>query len=73
METVGTWWMWTGFAAIVAAMLVIDLFVVGGGKQRRVSFKEAAAWSAISELAEVVEAPAPQRSVVLPRAVAWSW
>ena len=42
METVGTWWMWTGFAAIVAAMLVIDLFVVGGGKQRRVSFKEAA-------------------------------
>ena len=47
METVGTWWMWTGFAAIVAAMLVIDLFVVGGGKQRRVSFKEAAAWSAI--------------------------
>ena len=39
--------MWTGFAAIVVAMLAVDLFVVGGGKQRRVSLKEAAAWSGI--------------------------
>ena len=39
--------MWAGFAAVVAAMLAIDLFVVGGGKQHRVSIREAAAWSAV--------------------------
>ena len=47
METVGNWWMWAGFAGIVLAMLAIDLFVVGGGKQHRVSMREAAAWSGI--------------------------
>lgn len=47
METIGTWWMWAGFFAIVLVMLAIDLFVVGGGKQHRVSFKEAATWSGI--------------------------
>jgi tellurite resistance protein TerC len=47
METIGTWWMWVGFFAIVLVMLAIDLFVVGGGKQHRVSFKEAATWSGI--------------------------
>jgi tellurite resistance protein TerC len=45
METVGTWWMWAGFAAFVLVMLLIDLLVVGGGKAHRVSFKEAAGWS----------------------------
>jgi len=39
--------LWAGFAAIVIVMLAIDLFVVGGGKQHRVSFKEAATWSVI--------------------------
>jgi tellurite resistance protein TerC len=47
METIGTWWMWAGFLAIVLFMLAIDLFVVGGGKQHRVSFREAATWSVI--------------------------
>ncbi len=47
METIGTWWMWAGFFAIVLVMLAIDLFLVGGGKEHRVSFKEAASWSAI--------------------------
>ena len=47
METIGTWWMWAGFFAIVLVMLAIDLFVVGGGKQHRVSLKEAATWSGI--------------------------
>ena len=32
METMGTWWMWAGFFAIVLVMLAVDLFVVGGGK-----------------------------------------
>jgi tellurite resistance protein TerC len=39
--------MWAGFFAIVLVMLAIDLFVVGGGKQHRVSLKEAATWSGI--------------------------
>ncbi len=39
--------MWAGFAGIVMVMLAIDLFVVGGGKQHRVSMREAAAWSGI--------------------------
>ncbi|MDK9703384.1 MAG: TerC family protein [Sulfuritalea sp.] len=47
METIGTWWMWAGFLAIVLVMLAIDLFVVGGGKQHKVTFKEAATWSVV--------------------------
>lgn len=47
METIGTWWMWAGFLAIVLVMLAIDLFLVGGGKQHKVSFREAATWSMI--------------------------
>jgi tellurite resistance protein TerC len=47
METIGTWWMWAGFFAIVLVMLAIDLFIVGGGKEHRVSFREAATWSCI--------------------------
>jgi tellurite resistance protein TerC len=47
METVGTWWMWAGFAAIICTMLAVDLLMLGRGKQRRVSPGEAAAWSAI--------------------------
>ncbi len=47
MESIGTWWMWAGFLAIVLVMLAIDLFAVGGGKQHRVSVREAAVWSII--------------------------
>ena len=45
MESIGTWWMWAAFAAIVLVMLLVDLFAFGGGKQHRVSLKEAASWS----------------------------
>ena len=47
MESVGSLGLWAGFSLIVLVMLAIDLFVVGGGKQHRVSFKEAAVWSVI--------------------------
>jgi len=47
METIGTGWMWAGFAAIIAAMLAVDLLMLGRGKQRRVSPGKAAAWSAV--------------------------
>ena len=39
--------MWTGFAAIVLALLLVDLLLVGGGKQHKVSLKEAAIWTLI--------------------------
>lgn len=45
METIGTWWMWAGFFAFVIAMLVIDLFLLGGRKAHRVGFREALGWS----------------------------
>ena len=38
-------WMWAGFLAFVVAMLVLDLLVLGGGKARKVSVKEAGLWS----------------------------
>ena len=47
METIGTLWMWAGFFAIVLVMLTIDLFVVGGSRQHRVSLREAATWSVV--------------------------
>ncbi|HSG23712.1 MAG TPA: TerC family protein [Azonexus sp.] len=47
METIGTWWMWSGFFVIVLIMIAIDLVVVGGSKQHRVTLKEAATWSGI--------------------------
>ncbi len=47
METIGTPWMWIAFASVVLIMIAIDLFAVGGGKQHRVSFREAATWSVI--------------------------
>ncbi len=47
MESIGTWWMWAAFAGVVMVMLAVDLFVVGGGRQHRVSFREAAVWSVV--------------------------
>lgn len=47
MQTIGEWWMWPALLAVVLVMLAIDMFVVGGGKQHRVSVREAAIWSVI--------------------------
>lgn len=47
MDTIGSTGLWSAFAGIVVVMLAIDLFVVGGGKQHRVSMREAATWSAV--------------------------
>ncbi len=46
MESIGTWWLWAGFFALVLVMVGVDLWI-GGGKQHRVSFREAAAWSIV--------------------------
>ena len=47
MELLGTWWMWAGFAVIVLLLLLVDLLFVGGGKQHKVSLKEAALGSVV--------------------------
>jgi len=47
MELLGAWWMWSGFAVIVITLLLVDLLLVGGGKQHKVSLKEAAIWSLV--------------------------
>ena len=45
--SVGDMWLWLGFFAVVIALLAIDLFVLHGGREHRVSMKEAAAWSGV--------------------------
>ena len=45
IETVGAWWMWAGFVVFVAAMLVLDMFVLGGRGAHKVSVQEALGWS----------------------------
>jgi TerC family integral membrane protein len=44
---VGEPWMWAVFIGFVLVMLAVDLFLVGGNKAHKVSFKEAAAWSSV--------------------------
>ena len=43
-ETFATAPMWAGFIVFVAAMLLLDLLVLGGKKAHRVAVKEALAW-----------------------------
>jgi tellurite resistance protein TerC len=46
-DTMGEWWMWLGFFALVLTLLWVDLRFVGGGKSHKVSLKEAGAWSLV--------------------------
>jgi len=47
METIGTWWMWTGFAIFVVLALIVDIVVLEKQGAHKVTMKEAAIWSAI--------------------------
>lgn len=47
MQTIGTWWMWSGFGLFVVAMLAIDMFALGSKGAHKVSAKEALVWSLI--------------------------
>jgi tellurite resistance protein TerC len=47
METIGTPWMWAAFFVFVIVMILADLFLLGGRKAHKVSFKEAAIWSLV--------------------------
>lgn len=44
---IGEPWMWASFVCFVWMMIAVDLFLVGGNKAHRVSFREAAAWSLV--------------------------
>lgn len=44
---IGEPWMWGAFIGFVLVMLAVDLFLVGGNKAHKVSFREAAVWSFI--------------------------
>lgn len=44
MISIGEWWMWLCFFAVVGCMLLADIFLLGGGKAHRVSTKEASLW-----------------------------
>ena len=46
MESIGSPGLWVAFGIIVAIMLAVDLFVVGGG-QHRVGVREALIWSLV--------------------------
>lgn len=47
MQSIGTWWMWSGFGLFVVAMLSIDMFALGRKGAHKVSAKEALVWSFI--------------------------
>ncbi|MBI5938266.1 MAG: TerC family protein [Betaproteobacteria bacterium] len=45
--SIGTPVMWAGFIAFVIAMVMLDMFALGGSKPRKVGVKEAAVWSGL--------------------------
>ncbi|MBL8311603.1 MAG: TerC family protein [Burkholderiales bacterium] len=45
METIGTWWMWTGFAVFVVVAIAVDLLVMQRQGAHRVTTREAVGWS----------------------------
>lgn len=47
MQSIATWWMWSGFGLFVVAMLSIDMFALGRKGAHKVTAKEALAWSFI--------------------------
>ncbi|MGL5006286.1 MAG: TerC family protein [Plesiomonas sp.] len=47
MESIGNSWMWIAFFVLVIGLLLVDLLVLKGGKNHKVSLKEAAIWSVI--------------------------
>ncbi|HRL54427.1 MULTISPECIES: TerC family protein [Acidovorax] len=45
METIGTWWMWAGFAVFVVVAIAIDLLVMERQGAHKVTMGEALRWS----------------------------
>ena len=47
LQSIATWWMWSGFAVFVMAMLAIDMLILGRNGAKKVSAKEALTWSLV--------------------------
>lgn len=47
METIGSWWMWAGFAVFVVIACAVDLLVLQKKGSARVSIGQALRWSAL--------------------------
>jgi tellurite resistance protein TerC len=47
LQTIATWWMWSGFGVFVIAMLAMDLLLLGKKGAHKVGAKEALIWSLI--------------------------
>lgn len=47
LQSIGTWWMWTGFGVFVLAMLTVDMFLLGRHGAQKVSVREALTWSLV--------------------------
>ena len=47
MASIGTWWMWLLFFAIIAIALMVDIVVFKGRKAHNVSLKEATVWTTV--------------------------
>ncbi len=47
INTIGTWWMWTGFAVFVVIAIAVDLLVMEKQGAHKVTTKEALVWSAL--------------------------
>lgn len=47
LQSIGTWWMWTGFVLFVITMLFIDIVMLGRQRAQKVSAREALTWSLI--------------------------
>ena len=47
METIGTWWMWLGFAVFVVVAIAVDLLVMEKQGAHKVTMKVAALWSVL--------------------------
>lgn len=47
LQSIGNWWMWTGFGVFVLLMLAVDMFLLGRNGAQKVSAKEALVWSLV--------------------------
>ena len=47
LQSIGNWWMWSGFGVFVLLMLAIDMFLLDRNGNQKVSAKEALTWSLV--------------------------
>lgn len=47
LQSIGAWWMWSGFGVFVLAMLAADMFLLGRHGPQKVTLREALTWSLV--------------------------